>query len=171
MEREIGGVLSGIAAASLAAGIVWFFSGCEGNTIRDYKMQDIPKYKADLVNDKDAVEIVVRNSVDLRDKTFIVFFDFNKADLTESSKAELDKIRELPEGRIVEIKGHTDVVGSDVYNYELGQKRAKAVAEYLNSKDTNIYSFGKTKATKQECTVKNKECGKIDRKAVVEYLY
>lgn len=160
--------LKGFVYATIAVG---FLIGCSGNTLRDYKIKDEPKYTKDISNVREKVEIVVRDSVSLRDKTFVVFFDFDKADLTELSKQELDKVKELQNGRIVEVKGYTDIRGSDEYNLDLGKQRAKNVADYLGAKDVNIYSFGKTKAKIDDCDAKDKVCGKADRKAVIEYLY
>ncbi len=49
----------------------------------------------------------------------------------------------------IEVQGHTDNVGSEKYNQELGQSRAEAVRRYLNQKDgfplhrMNVISYGK----------------------------
>lgn len=63
-----------------------------------------------------------------------LFFDTDKYDLKEKSRAELQKIirflNDNPSIR-VEISGHTDNVGSPEYNRQLSEKRAKAVYEYL----------------------------------------
>lgn len=63
-----------------------------------------------------------------------IFFDFDKYDLKEKSKPELQKIiRFLQENPTVhiEIGGHTDNAGSAVYNQQLSEKRAQAVYRYL----------------------------------------
>lgn len=63
-----------------------------------------------------------------------IFFDLNKYDLKEKSVTELDKIirflHDNPAIRI-EIGGHTDNVGTAVYNLQLSQKRAQSVTTYL----------------------------------------
>ncbi len=63
-----------------------------------------------------------------------IFFDFNKADLTEKSFSELNEIvkflKDNPSLRI-EISGHTDNVGNENYNKQLSLKRAQSVVEYL----------------------------------------
>ncbi len=57
-----------------------------------------------------------------------IFFDTDKFDLREKSVTELDKIsrflNENPKIK-VEISGHTDDQGTDAYNQQLSQKRAK----------------------------------------------
>ena len=73
-------------------------------------------------------------------KTFVlhhIYFEFDEARLKESSNEELDQLYNLmqnhPSMRIM-IKGYTDNVGSDAYNEELSERRAKAVAYYLTGK-------------------------------------
>jgi len=66
-----------------------------------------------------------------------IFFEFNSSELLTVSFAELDKLSEIllakPSLRI-EIRGHTDNVGTDQYNKTLSIKRAAAVYDYLISK-------------------------------------
>ncbi|MDD3961741.1 MAG: OmpA family protein [Bacteroidales bacterium] len=63
-----------------------------------------------------------------------IFFDFNKSSLSEASIAELNRVvkmmNEVPSLKI-EISGHTDHIGSEVYNQELSESRAHAVVNYL----------------------------------------
>lgn len=61
-------------------------------------------------------------------------FEFNSADLMESSFPELDRVIQLLKDNPdihIEIMAHTDDVGSDKYNYVLADKRAKSVVEYM----------------------------------------
>ncbi|MDR3765309.1 MAG: OmpA family protein [Acidobacteriota bacterium] len=63
-----------------------------------------------------------------------VLFAFNKADLTKKGREELDRIGQQfasVKGSIVQIEGRTDSVGSAAYNYDLSQRRAAAVTQYL----------------------------------------
>jgi outer membrane protein OmpA-like peptidoglycan-associated protein len=66
-----------------------------------------------------------------------VYFQYNEAEISESSKAELDSaiavLNAQPDVKI-EIEGHTDNVGTDDYNLKLSQKRANAVKAYMISK-------------------------------------
>ncbi len=65
-----------------------------------------------------------------------VHFGFNKADLTKKAKEALDQLAgNIPntKGYIVELIGSTDKVGNADYNYQLSQRRAAAVVQYLAS--------------------------------------
>ncbi len=67
-----------------------------------------------------------------------VKFGFDKADLSAEAKAALDefagKLKGDNRGVYIEIQGHTDNVGSEEYNFQLGEKRAEAVRRYLSLK-------------------------------------
>jgi outer membrane protein OmpA-like peptidoglycan-associated protein len=63
-----------------------------------------------------------------------VFFDFDKAELKPESYPELNRIVKLLNEKStmeIEISGHTDNSGPDSYNLKLSERRAKAVAKYL----------------------------------------
>lgn len=66
-----------------------------------------------------------------------IYFDFNKATVKKESELSLNKIAEVlntkPEMKIA-INAHTDAKGSDTYNMNLSNKRAKAAYAYLISK-------------------------------------
>lgn len=66
-----------------------------------------------------------------------IFFEFNKADLMSESYNELDRLYDiLKENKSlkIEIGGHTDDKGSDEYNKNLSNSRAKSVVDYLVNK-------------------------------------
>ena len=63
-----------------------------------------------------------------------VEFDFDSAELQDSSFAELQRLRAFlsqnPDVKIA-LQGHTDASGSDLYNQSLSEQRAKSVFTYL----------------------------------------
>lgn len=65
-----------------------------------------------------------------------VKFGFDKTDISDTAKAALDEfaapIVSGNENVYIEVQGHTDSVGSESYNEELGLERAEAVRRYLN---------------------------------------
>ena len=66
-----------------------------------------------------------------------VNFGFDKAVLTKDSKEQLDSFaQQLASGKsyILEVTGGTDSTGPADYNYDLSQRRADAVVQYLASK-------------------------------------
>src|SRR5215468_5931686 len=65
-----------------------------------------------------------------------VHFGFDKDNLTKKAKEALDQLAtDVPntKGYIVTVEGGTDSVGSSDYNYDLSQRRANAVIQYLAS--------------------------------------
>ena len=112
-------------------------------------------------------------------------FDFNKAVVTDSAKAIMDreviaKLSGFSDIKVVIISGHTDRLGSQQYNQVLSEKRAKAVAEYLFSKGVSASKldatgFGKTSPAKLGCEdklprAKLVECLAPNRRVVIEVI-
>ena len=67
-------------------------------------------------------------------KTFIVFFDFNKSNLTDAAQAvvtEAVKTAKTNGFVKVQVVGHTDTVGSDQYNQNLSVQRAQSVKDEM----------------------------------------
>ena len=65
-----------------------------------------------------------------------VKFGFDKTGLSPEAKAALDQFAQplvaSNENVYIEIQGHTDSVGTEKYNQDLGLQRAEAVRGYLN---------------------------------------
>ena len=67
-----------------------------------------------------------------------IFFDVNKSDLKTASEAELDEVVKLMNDNPtlkIQISGHTDTVGKAADNLKLSENRARAVIDYLISKN------------------------------------
>lgn len=63
-----------------------------------------------------------------------IFYDFDKATLRPESKTALDEMAQLLRDNpnvTIEMASHTDRKGSDKYNLDLSQRRAKSVIDYL----------------------------------------
>lgn len=92
----------------------------------------------DAVNRADTLGSVVQNLDTYKQVGDVsVNFGFNKADLTKQAKQQLDGLgAQLGAQRsyILSLTGGTDSVGSAAYNYELSDRRAQAVVQYLASK-------------------------------------
>jgi outer membrane protein OmpA-like peptidoglycan-associated protein len=66
-----------------------------------------------------------------------VTFGFDKAVLNKDDKAQLDTFAAqlgAAKSYLLEVTGGTDSIGSAQYNYDLSQRRADAVVQYLASK-------------------------------------
>lgn len=66
-----------------------------------------------------------------------VYFEFNKSNITEQGAEELDKLVEVMNehpAMILFAKSHTDNRGSDSYNLNLSERRAKSTVQYVVSK-------------------------------------
>lgn len=66
-----------------------------------------------------------------------IFFDFNSYKLSVNSYAELDKLVQWMKTNkkvMVQIEAHTDDIGSDEFNNNLSDKRAKEIVLYLTKK-------------------------------------
>ncbi len=69
----------------------------------------------------------------------VVNFDYNSDVLTKAAKQNLDEFAQaLKDERLATaafvVEGHTDGKGSESYNLELSERRARAVVRYLNAK-------------------------------------
>jgi len=78
-----------------------------------------------------------------------VHFGFNKDNLTKKAKEALDQFATdvtTAKGYIITVEGGTDAVGSSEYNYDLSNRRADAVIQYLASQHNipahKIYLIG-----------------------------
>ena len=78
-----------------------------------------------------------------------VHFGFNKDNLTKDAKEAIDQLAAsvaTTKGYIITVVGATDSVGSSDYNYDLSQRRANAVIQYLAAEKSvpayKIYLIG-----------------------------
>ena len=91
----------------------------------------------DFPTEQPQVEEIVEPSLEeLNRQLQTVYFDFDKYDLSNDTRQDLRDNAELLNANNrynVVIQGHCDERGSIEYNLALGQRRAKAVREYLTS--------------------------------------
>jgi iron complex outermembrane receptor protein len=84
-------------------------------------------------------------------RSYLVFFDFNKSDLTAQAQQIVDQAASNAGPAKVTrltVTGHTDTVGSDAYNMRLSRRRAESVAARLEkdgipSSEIEIVAKGK----------------------------
>lgn len=65
----------------------------------------------------------------------VFYFDFDKSELRADVRAELQRQASMLQNKtgVVRLEGHCDERGTREYNMALGERRAKAVANYLAS--------------------------------------
>ena len=82
-------------------------------------------------------------------------FKFGQATMPDEAKAEIDelvnRLKNEPNGAFIEIEGHTDNVGAETFNEQLGLERAENVKRYLYEQHQvplhkiNVISYGEDK--------------------------
>jgi outer membrane protein OmpA-like peptidoglycan-associated protein len=86
-------------------------------------------------------------------RTFLVFFDWNRADLTDRAKqiiAEAAQNSTRVQTTRIEVSGHADRSGTPQYNQRLSERRAQAVAAELEARGVPrtamvIQAFGESR--------------------------
>jgi outer membrane protein OmpA-like peptidoglycan-associated protein len=91
-----------------------------------------------------SLRAVVANIDDFKLQTSVaVPFKFNKYNLTDDAKADLDKLAgdvKADKRYFIAVEGYTDQVGTKAYNEALSRRRADSVVEYLVARhDLPIY--------------------------------
>src|SRR5574344_1381475 len=105
-----------------------------------------------------------------------ILFAINKADLTGTSKGELNKLVNIMKQNSdvsIDVQGYTDSTGSDAINNPLSVSRAQSVANYLTSNGVqyaqmkNVNGYGSTNPVADNST----EAGRKQNRRVEIYLY
>ena len=132
----------------------------------------------DAVHRADSLDSVVKGLDNYKQMANVtVTFGFDKAVLTDDDKQQLDSFAaQLGSAKsyILEVTGGTDSIGPAQYNYDLSQRRADAVVQYLAAKYNvaphRFYLIGIGKD--QEVAPNNTAEGrKQNRRVEVQLLY
>ena len=151
-----------------------------------------PKEEKVVVEEKVVEEKVVEEKV-VEEKPVVekinlsadALFKFDKSTIDEmlpEGKATLDNlIKQITEGYVsvdsIVLVGHTDRLGSETYNYDLGLRRAQTVKSYLEQNGVtapiSASSAGETQPITTGCvgtksTTELKACLQPDRRVTVE---
>ena len=107
----------------------------------EVKVEPIPDRAAcSCLNTRDAAEVTDPPwQTYLTEEIYFdnVLFDFDRSDLSESARTLFDIVADallINRFLVVEVNGHTDIIGSDGYNLELSERRARSVLDYLTWK-------------------------------------
>lgn len=87
-----------------------------------------------IIAELDPIDVIVTETeVILND----IYFEYNKSNITKEGAFELDKLVQVlknsPE-MVIMVKSHTDSRGTDKFNMNLSERRAKATVQYVISK-------------------------------------
>jgi peptidoglycan-associated lipoprotein len=99
-----------------------------------------------------------------------VYFDYDRFNIRQDARAALDSTAEwLIKNKNINvlIEGHCDERGTNEYNLALGERRAKAVRDYLSSlgissKRMSFVTYGEEKPL---CAEQNEACRQKNRRA------
>lgn len=136
----------GVGLAAVAGGYCWFYADSDGDGVLDREDQcpntppgtPVDATGCPLLKPVAPPPPVSPVAVQPQQETIVIrnlLFAFNSAKLTTQDMQILDEAAsrlrtEAASTRLV-ITGHTDSIGSEVYNQRLSEQRAKSVAEYL----------------------------------------
>src|ERR1019366_3609887 len=131
----------------------------------------------DAVHRADSLDSVVKGLDNYKSMANVsVTFGFDKAALTKDDKEQLDTFAAqlgTAKSYILEVTGGTDSTGSAAYNYDLSQRRADAVVQYLAAKygvaahRFYLIGIGKDKEVAPNTTA---EGGRQNRRVEVQLL-
>ncbi len=101
----------------------------------NFQSEDIARCRGALMAALDALEVSpVAKSAPSIPGPYVVFIDFDKAELTDQAKVGLASVaRDADAAKIARIftSGHTDRAGANTYNDALAKMRVDVVAKYL----------------------------------------
>ena len=118
--------------------------------------------------------------INLSADALLRFNQSDAADMLPEGKATLDRLAENLVSRqahidSIALTGHTDRLGSEQYNYNLGLQRAQTVKNYLQGKDVqapiSVASAGESQPVTTACTRATaalKACLQPDRRVTVD---
>lgn len=116
-NRRTGAVIGGLAGAAIGGGIGYKL---------DQQAKELQQIKdAEVRREEDRLVVTMSEAI---------LFDLNSTALKPGAKQQLEKMAEVmvryPDNDIL-VTGHTDNTGSEKYNQDLSERRAKAVKNYL----------------------------------------
>ena len=107
-------------------------------------------------------------------RSYLVFFDFNKSDLTPQAATIVDQAAQnAGQAKVTRltVTGHTDTVGSDAYNMRLSRRRAESVAAELEKDDIPASEIEIVAKGKRDLLVPTKDGVKEPQNRRVQIVY
>lgn len=123
------GNIIGAAVGALAGGAVGYYMDNQQRDFEAALRQEQEQHQLEIERLKDDT---LKLSLDAE-----VSFDFNQAAIKPAFEPSLNKLADVLlkyDRTVVHVVGHTDSVGPEQYNQQLSQRRASAVADYLDQR-------------------------------------
>jgi len=132
------------SATTNAQGVTTFTTGCDQETSLKVTKAEFEDNTVTVAGSKEerkevTVDLTPIKPIIVEDKVVLdpIYFEFDKSKITPQGAAELDKLvlvmNKYPE-MVIYATSHTDSRGSDSYNMNLSDRRAKATVAYVISK-------------------------------------
>ncbi|RLB18078.1 MAG: hypothetical protein DRG82_04870 [Deltaproteobacteria bacterium] len=147
-NRRTGAVIGGLAGAAIGGGIGYKL---------DQQAKELQQIKdAEVRREEDRLVVTMSEAI---------LFDLNSTALKSGAKQQLEKMAEVmvryPENDIL-VTGHTDNTGSEKYNQDLSERRAKAVKNYLvlkgiSARRITSMGFGETMPVASNATPEGRQ--------------
>jgi outer membrane protein OmpA-like peptidoglycan-associated protein len=122
------GAYVGAALGALAGGGVGYYMDKQQKELEEQLAREQAAHELEIQRMKDdSLKLTLDSEVS---------FDFDSAAIKHGFKATLDKLANVIQKydkTVIHVVGHTDSVGSDAYNQQLSERRARAVGDYLTS--------------------------------------
>ncbi len=164
--------------AQASAGVIFRLGGSDkrrkaapAEVVKEVVREVVKEVPVEVVREVVKEVPVERTIAEMMDN---VNFDFDKATITDDSQSVLDEIADainrFPDARFL-VAGYTDSKGSDAYNDQLSEARAKAVRDALIERGVPAHrlvsrGFGKRVAIVSSSA--SDEARRGDRKVVIE---
>ena len=131
MKNKLMSVSTSIVKKSLfLAIVVSLLTACASNKQQEADAAAAAEAEAAAADDAASVEVSIDTATNLES---VFYFEYDQSSLTSAARAALDAqasaLRDTSSS--VRLEGHADERGSREYNLALGERRAKAVADYL----------------------------------------
>jgi outer membrane protein OmpA-like peptidoglycan-associated protein len=160
------GALIGVVGGGLAGGAVGAYM--------DSQKRDLEKNLSKEIHAGQAKVETLPNHVVRITMTNQTAFDTNSADIKPGFDSTMDKLADVVVryGKTsLTVVGHTDNVGSNDYNQKLSERRARAVAQYFESKRVNAMRLATSgKGESQPVASNSSENGRQANRRVEIYV-
>lgn len=124
----------GAAVGALAGGGVGYYMDDQQREFENALSQEREQHQLEIERLRDETLKLTMDSE--------VTFDYNKANIRPAFRSSLNKLASVMNKynqTVVHVVGHTDSTGSDAYNQDLSERRARAVKSYLTNQGVQAY--------------------------------